>query len=172
MKKQFVIGLFASLLCSAVYAQERIIPSDSFRVSGLVEAPVVVYFDDLKNFKPVDIGGMAIANHKGEVKRVYKSLKGVLLTDVLSTVKIASPDARSLNQYYLIAKGSDGFSALISWNELFNNEAGRSFFLVTEADGESLRNREERMLLLSAGDIKKGRRFVKALVGLEIKRNQ
>lgn len=172
MRRHIIVWLFSSLLCSAVCAQEKIIPSDSFLVSGLVESPVVIHFDDLNKYKLNEIGGMEIANHKGEVKRVYKSLKGVLLTDVLSGIKIASPEPRSLNQYYLVAKGSDGYAALFSWNELFNNEGGRSFFLVTEADGEFLRNREERILLVSAKDIKKGRRFVKALVSIEVKRNQ
>jgi len=172
MKRPFILLFLLGVHCFTLSAQENIIPSDSFVVSGLVEAPVVFHFSDLKDYKSVELGAMEIANHKGEVKRVYKSMKGVTLTDMLAKVKITSPDARSLNQYYLVAKGSDGFAALFSWNELFNNEGAASFYLVTEADGESLQHRQERMLLIAAKDVRKGRRFIKALVSIEIKRNQ
>lgn len=166
-----VIVLLAFMVTSyALVAQEKIAPSDSFAVTGLVEKQLIVRYADLAKYPVVSIGAFNVTNHKGELKRSYTNLKGVRLLEVLADLKIASPDPKSLSQFYFVARGSDGYAVVISWNELFNNDIGHSFYLVTEADGESLQSRPERMLLLAAKDLKTGRRFVKSLVSLEVRR--
>lgn len=117
-----------------------------------------------------NIGDLKIVNHDGEFRRDYKELKGVLLTDILKNVEISVSAPRYLSECYIIMKATDGYSVVFSWNELFNTEIGLNVYVVMEADGKSLKNSTEKMLLVSSKDFKTGRRHVKGLKSIEIKR--
>ncbi|MEO5581168.1 MAG: hypothetical protein ABIR66_00635 [Saprospiraceae bacterium] len=67
-------------------------------------------------------------------------------------------------------KANDDYSVVVSWNELFNTEIGNSFYLVVEADSKSQKDAPEKILLISTKDFKTGRRQVKGLKSIEVKR--
>lgn len=75
-----------------------------------------------------------------------------------------------MSEFYLIARASDGYSVVISWNELFNSQSGNSFLLVLEADNKPQGEVPERILLIATKDLMTGRRHVKGLKSIEIKR--
>ena len=106
----------------------------------------------------------------GEFKQTYKNVKGVALLDLIKDVKITSPSPKLLSEYYFVFKGSDGYSVIFSWNEIFNTEVGRTIFVVTETNNKSQSEGSERILLISTKDFKTGRRHVKSLKTVEVRR--
>ncbi len=152
------------------FAQKSVESTDQFTISGLVDKPKTISFSDLQREKSIEIGDFKITNHAGEFRKEYKNLKAVPLLNLLKDVKITAESPKVLSEYYLVLKASDGYSVVLSWNELFNTEIGNSFFIVLEADGKSQAESTERILLIATKDFKTGRRHVKGLQSIEIKK--
>jgi hypothetical protein len=152
------------------FSQKTIEPTRQFTVSGLVEKPLAISYPDLEKEKSIEIGDFKITNHLGEFKKEYRNVKGVPLLALLKDLVITSPSPKVLSEFYFVIKASDGYSVVVSWNELFNTEIGNSFFLVVEADGKSQRDAPEKILLISTKDFKTGRRHIKGLRSIEVKR--
>ncbi len=166
-----IIITFVLLLISFVgFPQKKSETTNQFTISGLVEKPLRVSYSDLEKENAVSIGDFKITNHLGEFKKEYKNVKGILLLDLMKKVTITSPSPKLLSEFYFVLKASDGYSVVISWNELFNTEIGNSFFLIVEADNKSQKDADEKVLLLSTKDFKTGRRHVKGLQNIEVKR--
>jgi len=144
--------------------------SDKFTISGLIEKPVTISYAEVAKHKAVDIGDFKITNHLGEFKREYKNVKGVLLTNLLKDVLIEVESPKQLSECYFVFKATDGYTVVFSWNELFNTATGNSVYLVTEADGKGQQTAPEKILLISTQDFKTGRRHIKGLQSIEVKR--
>jgi hypothetical protein len=164
--------LFIILTCCvfSVGAQHDIKPTSSFVVSGEVKTPLTVAIADLKNYQESVIGDVTITNHAGEKKSVAKALKGVLLKDILSKVEFVHENPRELSTFYLVCKANDGYTVVYSWNELFNTTVGDGVFLITEREGQSASSLNDSMMMISASDQRTGRRHVKGLASIEIRR--
>ena len=169
MKKHYFLWLLL-LLVNFCFAQKPIESTNEFTISGLVEKPSTIPFSKILQEKNVDIGNFTVTNHLGEFKQEYKNVKGVALLDLMKDVKITVPSPKLLSEYYFIFKGSDGYSVVFSWNEIFNTEVGKTIFIVTETNNKSQLEGTERILLISAKDFKTGRRHVKGLKTIEVKR--
>ncbi len=152
------------------FSQKSIESTTQFTISGLVDQPLIISYADLEKEKIVTIGDFNITNHMGEFKKEYKNVKGVLLLDLLKNLSITTISPKLLSEYYLVFKATDGYAAVVSWNELFNTEIGNSFYLVVEADNKSQKDATEKILLISTKDFKTGRRHIKGLQSIEIKR--
>lgn len=111
-----------------------------------------------------------MTNHKGDFRKEYKNVQGVKLLDLIQDLKLTESNPKLLSEYYLIFKASDGYSVVVSWNELYNTEIGEAFYIVVEADGKSLQNSSESILLISTKDFMTGRRHIKGLKSIEVKR--
>jgi len=59
-----------------------------------------------------------------------------------------------------MASAADGYRVAFSWSELFNAEAGAGVLVVFERDGQPLAEREGRIALVSAKDLRTGQRSV------------
>ena len=152
------------------FSQKNVEPTDQFVISGLVVNEKTVTLAAIKMEKVEEIGNLKITNHAGEFRREYKNMKGVSLLSLLKDVNIKSDSPRVLSEYYFVFSASDGYKVVLSWNELFNSELGNSFYIVTEADGISVLDGNERILLVALKDFKTGRRHVKGLKTIEVKR--
>lgn len=152
------------------FAQKAIEATNEFTITGLVDKPLIISYGDLLKEKIVDIGNFKVTNHLGEFKKEYKNVKGVLLLDLFKNINITTTSPKLLSEYYLVFKATDGYSAVVSWNEFFNTEIGNSFFLVVEADNKSQKDAAEKILLISTKDFKTGRRHIKGLQSIEIRR--
>lgn len=152
------------------FAQKSVESTNQFTISGLVDKPKIINFTDLQKEKSIEIGDFKITNHAGEFRKEYKNVKGVPLLSLFKDVNITAESPKVLSEYYLVIKASDGYSVVLSWNELFNTEIGNSFFIVMEADGKSQAESNERILLIATKDFKTGRRHVKGLQSIEIKK--
>lgn len=169
--KTLSFTLLLVLLTTLGFAQKSVKSTNQFTISGLVDKPKTINFSDLLREKSIEIGDFKITNHAGEFRKEYKNVKGVPLLNLFKEVKITAESPKVLSEYYLIIKASDGYSVVLSWNELFNTEIGNSFFIVLEADGKSQAESTERILLIATKDFKTGRRHVKGLQSIEIKKN-
>lgn len=153
-----------------VDAQHDVKPTSSFVISGEVKSQLTIGIADLRNFRESVIGDVVITNHAGEKKSVAKALKGVLLKDILAKVDFVHETPRELSTFYFVCKANDGYTVVYSWNELFNTAVGDGVFIITERDGKPASALDDSVMMLSTADQKTGRRHVKALASIEIRR--
>ena len=155
---------------SAALCQKATNPTAAFTISGDVKSPVTIQISDLKKWTAVNIGDVTITNHLGEKKSEAKGLKGVLLKDVLTSVEINAESPKVLSEYYFVCKANDGYTVVYSWNELFNTGVGDAAYIVTEKDGKTASSMDDAVLMISPKDFKTGRRHVKSLTTIEVRR--
>lgn len=168
--KRFVLFIICLNITFLAAAQGDVEPTSSFIITGEVKSPVTINLNDLKKRTVVSIGDVIITNHLGERKSEAKGLKGVLLKDVLLSVEIQAETPRLLSEYYFVCKANDGYTVVYSWNELYNTATGDSVFIVTEKGGQPAASMKESILMISPGDFRTGRRHVKALASIDVRR--
>jgi len=171
MQKTIALLFFVGM-ATFVCGQENDKPTSSFTISGEVKTPLTIQLNDLKKWTAAPIPDMIITNHLGEKKSEAKGMKGVLLKDILGTVEIKAESPRVLSEYYFVCKANDGYTVVYSWNELFNTATGDATYIVTEKDGQPAATRNDTFLMVSAKDFKTGRRHLKSLMSIEVKRAQ
>jgi hypothetical protein len=146
------------------------VPTNSFTITGEVKIGITVSLADLKRWKELSIPDVTITNHLGEKKSEAKGLKGVLFKEVLSSVEIVSESPKVLSEFYIVCRANDGYTVVYSWNELFNSAVGDHVYIVTERDGNPASSMEDAVLMISPTDFKTGRRHVKSLSTVEVRR--
>jgi hypothetical protein len=154
----------------SAYSQDVPKPTTSFVIGGEVKTPLTIQLADLKKWKEQAIGDVVITNHLGEKKSEAKGLKGILLRDLLSSVEIKSESPKLLSEYYFVCKATDGYTVVYSWNEIFNTSVGDAVFIVTEKNGKTAASMDDAVLMISPKDIRTGRRHVKSLTSIDVKR--
>jgi hypothetical protein len=162
--------LFFFILISSKLPAQDITSTQSFLITGRVKAPVKISGTDLLTVTSVNIGNLVITNHMGEERGTAKSLKGVLLKDILQKIEIDAENPKVLSEYYFVCKASDGYAVVFSWNEIFNTATGDNVYIITEKEGKSWNNLPESLLMISTKDFKTGRRHVKSLATIEVSR--
>lgn len=168
--KNIIIILLLTFFFKAGFSQKTIESTTEFKIMGLVDKPMTISFADLEKEKVVALGDFKVTNHLGEFRKEYKNVKGVSLLTFLKNINITAPSPKVLSEYYFIFKATDGYTVVASWNELFNTEIGDSFYLVVEADNKTQKDSSEKILLIATKDFKTGRRHVKGLQSIEVKR--
>jgi hypothetical protein len=150
-------------------AQENVQPTLSFSIEGKVKIPAVFSLADSIGFTIVSIDSVAIYNHLLQKKRVIKSIKGLLLKDILSKVEFDAP-AKVLSEFYITCIASDNYKVVFSWNELFNTDIGKHVMIITEESGKKGTEMADRIALLCPADYATGRRFIKGLQKIIVER--
>jgi hypothetical protein len=168
MKKIYTIIFLITII--HVQAQEKPTPTDAFSINGELKAIRQIGIVDIEKLTVHNIGDVVITNHAGEVKGTAKGLKGVKLKELMASVQLLTDNPRLNSTYYFIMKASDGYTVVFSWNEIFNSPIGEKLFIVTSKDGVALKNMTERLLLISPTDLNTGRRYVKGLSEIQVKR--
>ena len=170
MKKLYAIIFLITTI--HLHAQEKPTPTDVFKISGEVKAVKEIGFVDIEKLPVHTIGDVVITNHAGEIKGTAKSLHGVKLKELMTGIQLATDNPRLNSTYYFVMKASDGYTVVFSWNEIFNSPIGEKIYIVTAKDGVALKNMTERLLLISPTDLNTGRRYVKGLSEIQVKRAQ
>lgn len=152
------------------FSQHDIKPTDQFTIEGLVKAPFIFQLKDASKYRSIRMDSVVIKNHLKERKGSVKNLRGILLKEILANVAIEQDQPKLLSEYYFVLVASDGYKVVFSWNEIFNTQTGEFVFIVTEKDGKSGEAVPDRIALLSPGDDATGRRFVKGLTKIIVKR--
>ena len=168
--KNFIAIAF--LFCSSVagITQSTLVPTTSIRVFGEIEKEATITLESLGQMKQETVVDQLIYNHNGEVKDTLNNMKGVSLKEALSQVKFKYEKPKELNEFFFVFTASDGYRVVFSWNEIYNTEAGNFFYFITEMKGKKMQDLEQRIVFLSAKDIKSGRRYIKCLQSIEIRR--
>ncbi|MEQ1587998.1 MAG: hypothetical protein ABL895_19100 [Cyclobacteriaceae bacterium] len=164
-----IVSLMISL---SGFGQKETETTTSFIISGDVKTQVTVSLTEFSKYNEAPMGDITITNHLGEKKSEQKLLKGILLKDILKTVEINNENPRVLSEYYFVCKSSDGYKVVYSWNEIFNSSTGESVYLVTSKNGQGAKEMKETILMISPKDYMTGRRYLKSLSSVEVKRAQ
>lgn len=168
--KNLLVGIILCMNSLIVVGQEPTLQTLSFSVIGTVEEPIVISYSDILEKSADTIPRFAVTNHLGEFRKEYKNVIAVSLLEILEQVKIKEPSPKLLSEYYFVFKASDGYSVVVSWNELFNTEIGKAFYIVKEIDGKSMQHSSDGILMICTKDFKTGRRHIKGLQSIEVKR--
>jgi hypothetical protein len=75
----------------------------------------------------------------------------------LSKVEIDSETPKLLSEYYFVCIASDNYKVIFSWNEIFNNDTGKSVYIIIAQDGKPATALDNRIALLSPNDQMTGR---------------
>ena len=170
MKKLFVILIVINLGLNNLKAQKETITSDSIFVIGEIEKAVIFHTNFSDSFQSFGVADQILYNHKGEVKDTIKSLKGIKLKDLLKSVKFNYEKPKHLNEFYFVLRAADGYKVVLSWNEVYNNEAGNHYYIITQMNGKSIKQMPQRILFLADNDFRSSRRYIKGLSVIEVKR--
>ena len=165
-----LLGFF--ITCSFfTNAQELIKPSSEFVISGDIVKEKKISINDLDSFQEKSIDDVSIINHAGIFKEKISGLKGILLKDILQKVTLNAAFPKNFSEYYFVFLATDGYKVVYSWNEIFNAETGNHLFLITQKNGFTIKNMPDRMLILTTSDFKTGRRHIKGLNSIIVKRS-
>lgn len=165
------IVLFLLLVIDlGVSAQDMIKPTMAFTISGQIEKEISISATLLNNQAAVKIDDLTITNHLGIAKGTARGLKGILLKEVLKDLAYKAESPKIMSEFYFTLIASDGYKVVYSWNEIFNNPTGDHIYLVTEKDGRSLADMEDRILIITTTDYKTGRRHIKGLEKIMVNR--
>ncbi|MCW3090322.1 MAG: hypothetical protein JWP81_1391 [Ferruginibacter sp.] len=168
MKKTVTIILIS--ICLQGWSQKPILTTDNFTVEGSIKQSQKFSLQDLMGLSITKIDSVIITNHLLEKKSVLKNMRGVLLKDVLGKLSIDQADPKLLSEYYFVCIAADNYKVVFSWNEIFNNETGRHTMIITAHDGKNGTLMNDRIALLSPYDEATGRRYVKGLQKIIVRR--
>lgn len=168
------IRLFVLTMALSVstMAQQKPATTEVIIIKGRVKAEQRITLADLQAMPARDIGDVMITNHLGEPKGTAKAMKGVPLKEVLAKTVLETDNPKLNSTYYFVFVASDGYKVVYSWNELLNNQIGSKSFVVVEKEGKKLSEMEERILVVTPGDEKTGRRYIKGLSAIQVERVQ
>ncbi len=144
--------------------------SDEITISGLVDKSLKFSTADLVNYEKQEIGDLVISNHLGVAKGTAKKMNGILVKRLFDDVKFKVDSPKYLSEFYLTFIATDGYKVVFSWNEIFNSATGDHVFLVTEKDGKSITEMDDRILVVTTSDFKTGRRHLKGLSEIIVSR--
>lgn len=162
--------ILLSFLVTSAFGQRKMEPTDSFKIMGKIKSEQVFTIKQLDSFPKQNLKDQMIYNHKGEIKDTIKNVKGVLLKTVLAKTEFIYDKPKELNEFYFVFVASDGYKVVFSWNEIYNSEVGNNLFFITELESEKLSVMKQRILVSSFADLKSGRRYIKSLDRIEVKR--
>ena len=151
-------------------AQKNIPTTDHFSIEGKVKNPSEFSVKNTADYKSISIDSITIYNHLVERRGVIKNVKGILLKEVLEKAVFDSESPKTLSEFYIECIATDDYKVVFSWNELFNTEIGNKVIIITEKDGQKGSQIRDGMALISASDKATGRRFVKGLRKIVVKR--
>lgn len=162
--------LFQSLLIGTAAAQRSITPSDTLYITGEVLNPRTYTLAALDAVPKKVIPDQIIYNHRGEIKDTLTGLVGFSLKDLLDSFRFRHIKHKELNELYFVFIATDGYKVVFSWNEIFNTTVGNQCFIITGMDGKSMNELPHRILFISAADHQTGRRYIKGLCRIEVRR--
>lgn len=139
-------------------------------VTGSVKQALDLSVDELRAFLAPELKEITVASQSPAKAGTPMSFKGVLLRTLLEKAGVLAPGRHDLKKIVVIAKASDDYSVVFSWNEIFNSPVGDGVLVYFEKDGKPLGVDEGRIALISAKDIRLGARHVRWLNAIEIRK--
>lgn len=169
MKRNLLMAFIAFLSYQSI-AQKVTSYTDEFSIEGLVEKSVVITLDSILSKPTKYIDSVGITNQSAARRSVIKDIKAVPLKQFLDNVTVKRDLPKQLSAYYLLLEANDGYKIVVSWNEMFNSKAGEQLYIIVEADGKGIKDMTDRITLLSLADINTGRRHMRGLKKITIRK--
>lgn len=160
----FICYFFFSI--HSLHAQSR---SESIAITGNVENYLTLTIKDLQQMNVVNGTDFKVVSTSGEVRKEFKTYKGVLLSELLDKAKIVLQSPKEKGKIYFVATATDGYMAIFSYHEIFNNPAGDKVLVLFEENGKAI-DKDGAFVLISATDKITGARHVKWLKSIEVKK--
>lgn len=143
--------------------------SQTLSISGLVENPLTLKISNLQQMKITEGSDFKVMSTSGETRKTFKTYKGILLKDLLDKAKINLQNPKEKGKLYFVATATDGYTAIFSYHEIFNNSTGDQVLVLFEENGMPI-DKDGAFVLISATDKITGARYVKWLKTIEVKR--
>ncbi len=156
--------------CSMAHAQREVAVTDELRITGSVRHALTFSTWALSQFPQVPLGDISIKNHKGEEKYVAHNVKGVLLRTLVDSAGIDVAKPKELSEFVLVLTASDGYRNVYSWNEIFNTAVGDRLYILTEKDGKTIMDMDERIQVLSLADTNMGMRRLRGVATIDVRK--
>ncbi len=164
--KNLLCVFILSFIFHSIQAQSR---SESIAITGNVEIPLSLKIKDLQQMNVVNGTDFKVVSTSGEVRKEFKTYKGVLLSGLLDKAKIVLQSPKEKGKIYFVATATDGYTAIFSYHEIFNNPAGDKVLVLFEENGKTI-DKDGAFVLISATDKITGARHVKWLKSIEVKK--
>lgn len=164
------IALLLVFVSLSAAAQKETKPTNEFSVSGEVIKELTFTLADIGKLPSKSIPDVAITNHLGEPRNAAKQLTGILLKDLIKDVQLKEESPKRFSEFYFTFIAVDNYKVVYSWNEIFNSPTGDNLYVITSRDGKKLSDMEDRILILTPTDFKTGRRHIKGLAKISVRR--
>ena len=163
--RSLLLVVFLATISFCVHAQN---PA-SLTIPGQVNQTLVLAVSDLEAFSAKTGGPVPIISASGETRRIIGTFRAVLLRDLLDRAGIQMANQKEKGRYYVVARATDGYTALFSHNELYNNPTGQQTYVLYAIDGKPI-EKEGPFMLLVTNDLISGARHVKWLTSVAIQK--
>jgi cytochrome c551/c552 len=140
------------------------------RIGGNVRDALDLSVEQLRALPAADFRELALATQSLAKTAATERLRGVPLKTLLERAVIVAPGRHDLKKTVIVARASDDYAVVFSWNEIFNTAIGDGVLVVLERDGQPLGEEEGRIALVSAQDIRRGSRHVRWLNAIEVRK--
>jgi len=169
-EKILSLSLIVFMSLGYSHAQQDMTVSTRLTIGGDVKQEYILTLSDIEGLSLRSLPDVELINHKGESKGVLHQLRGVPIKEILQMMEPDEPNPKRFSEFYLVFEATDGYRVVFSWNELFNSPVGDNVWIITEKDGATLRNLDETILLLSPSDHQTGRRHIRHLSRITVRR--
>ena len=142
--------------------------SHELEVIGLVERPLCLRVEDLREMATMEINALTLICGSGAKKGTIESYRGVLLRDILDRASVIITDHHAPNRLYLKLTSSDGYRVIFSFQEINNTVVGEKALVVFAREGRPLDESEGEFAFVSANDTRPGPRRMRYLKSIEV----
>ncbi|MBX7164633.1 MAG: hypothetical protein K1X49_13165, partial [Saprospiraceae bacterium] len=108
--------LLILLISQSIYAQNDKAVTNEFIITGKVKTERTVTLSDLRHFPAISINDINTSCTPKKEERT-KSVKAVLLKNVLDSVRFDYVEKRDLGHYYFLFVSADDYKIVFSFNE-------------------------------------------------------
>ncbi|MCW3465502.1 molybdopterin-dependent oxidoreductase [Chitinophaga nivalis] len=143
--------------------------SSTVHIKGRVAHPLTIDSSNIHRFPSREGRRLQITGSDGTVRKTYHHYRGIALKTLLDSAGILMDPPKEKGKYYIVVKAIDGYTALFTWNEIFNNPTGDRVWLLYEANGQPIRQ-DGRFVLVCPVDKITGARHVKWVQTIEVSR--
>ena len=167
---KLLLSIMVLLYAIKASAQMDTVSTTHFSIEGRVKEKVDFDITKIQSYSTKTIDSVVILNHLKQRKHAIKNIRGILLKDVLNKAVIDAENPKALSEYYIECIATDNYKIVFSWNELFNTETGNNVLIITEKDGKSDVGSDDGIAIITSTDFATGRRYLKNLKQVLIKR--
>ena len=170
MRSFFILAAILPIAPHFFYAQAKIDTTHTVVVTGVIRREISLDVAGLNRYPVVEAGDIPILNHLGVVKKTLTRVKGVRVREALQGLEFPTENPKDLSEFYFVFTATDGYRVVFSWNEIFNSKAGEGIFFILERDGKTAAELDDSIAVISTSDVNTGRRYVKGLKTISVRR--